>query len=183
MLLPFLWPGLTALYLCAGFGGISSMLFVLATQNYIGALSTPTTRTKYFSYYAIGESATQILGPVMVGYAIDHWHHPRAFLLLSIVTVISLGLTWTGRHVLPHTQPKTATTEKRSARDLLNQPAMRAALITNAVVMVGWDMFNLYMPVYMRRIGFSATLIGTIMGTYGIAAIITRAAIPPITAR
>ena len=33
MLLPYLWPGMTALYLSAAFGGFTSMLFVLATQN------------------------------------------------------------------------------------------------------------------------------------------------------
>ena len=54
-------------------------------------------------------------------------------------------------------------------RDLLKLPAMCAALITNAIVMIGWDLFNLYMPVYLRNIGFTA--------------IITRVAIPPITAR
>lgn len=182
-LLPFIWPGMMALYLCAAIGGFTSMLFVLATQNYLGALSSPQTRTRNFSYYAIGESATQIVGPVMVGYAIDHWTHPYAFLLLAVVSVVTLALTWNGRALLPHNQPKSAANEKRSMSDLLKLPAMRAALITNAVVMVGWDLYNLYMPVYMRNIGFSATLIGTIMGSYGIAAIITRAAIPPITQR
>lgn len=182
-LLPFFWPGMMALYLCAAIGGFTSMLFVLATQNYLGALSTPQTRTKYFSYYAIGESATQIIGPVMVGYAIDHWTHPYAFFLLTVVSIITLAIIHAGRAKLPHTQAKAAVQGNRRMGDLIRIPAMREALITNAVVMVGWDLFNLYMPVYMRGIGFSATLIGTIMGSYGIAAIITRAAIPPITQR
>ena len=52
--------------------------------------------------------------------------------------------------------------------EMLKLPAMRAALITNAIVMAGWDLFNLYMPVYMRNLGFTATTIGYIMGTYGI---------------
>lgn len=182
-LLPFLWPGLPALYLCAAIGGFTSMLFVLATQNYIGALSAPENRTKNFSYYAIGESMTQVLGPVMVGYAIDHWTHPRAFLLLTVVSVITLALTWLGRHQLPNTKPKTGGDSARNMADLLKIPAMRAALITNAVVMVGWDLYNLYMPVYMRNIGFSATTIGYILGAYGVAAIITRATIPLITSR
>jgi MFS family permease len=183
MLLPFLWPGMPALYVSAAFGGFTSMLFVLATQNYVGMLATAATRTKYFSYYAIGESFGQVLGPVMIGYAIDHWQHPRAFLLLTGVSVITLALLTAGRHLLPHTKVKAKSNESRSMKDLLKLPAMRTALITNAVVMVGWDLFNLYMPVYMRNIGFTATTIGYIMGTYGVAALITRAAIPPITAR
>ena len=183
MLLPYQWPGMPALYASAAIGGFTSMLFVLATQNYVGMLASAESRTRYFSYYALGESFGQVLGPVMIGYAIDAWLHPRAFLLLTIVSVLTLTMLWTGRHLLPHSKPKTGTGETRSMKDLLALPAMRAALITNAIVMVGWDLFNLYMPVYMRNIGFSATLIGYIMGTYGIAAFITRMAIPPITAR
>ena len=83
MMLPFLWPGMIALYLCAAIGGFTSMLFVLATQNYIGSLATTQTRTKYFSYYAIGESVGQVIGPVILGYAIDH----------SISSLDSGGLT------------------------------------------------------------------------------------------
>ena len=185
MLLPFLWPGMMALYLCAAIGGFTSMLFVLATQNYIGSLATPQSRTKYFSYYAIGESVGQVIGPVILGYVIDHWQHPRAFLLLTAVTIVTLVMTYAGRERLPKYVPKPvpAVEEQRRMSDLLKLPAMRAALITNAVVMIGWDLFNLYMPVYMRNIGFSATTIGAIMGSYGVAAIITRLAIPPITAR
>ena len=184
MLLPYLWPGMTALYLSAAFGGFTSMLFVLATQNYVGAMATAATRTKYFSYYAIGESLGQVSGPVMVGYAIDHWLHPSAFLLLAGISVFTLVLLAAGHRLLPHTpKAKTAGDETRNMMDLLKLPAMRAALLTNAIVMVGWDLFNLYMPVYMRGIGFTATTIGYIMGSYGVAAIITRIAIPPITAR
>ncbi|MBM3342846.1 MAG: MFS transporter [Betaproteobacteria bacterium] len=182
-LLPFLWPGLPALYVCATIGGFTSMLFVLATQNYIGSLSTPATRTKYFSYYAIGESMTQVLGPIVMGYAIDHWTHPYAFLLLTIVSVVTLALTYLGRGRLPHGKPKAASEGPRNRGDLLKLPAMRAALITNAVVMVGWDLYNLYMPIYMRTMGFSATTIGYVLGAYGVAAIIIRLAIPPVTAR
>lgn len=184
MLLPFFWPGLPALYISSAFAGFTSMLFVLATQYFMGALSTPATRTRYFSYYAIGESFAQVLGPVMIGYAIDHWQHPRAFLLLTVITALTIALLYAGRHLLPHTQKAVpAASESRRTFDLLKLPAMRAALITNAVVMVGWDLFNLYMPVYMRNLGFTATTIGYIMGTYGVAALITRVAIPPITAR
>jgi MFS family permease len=185
MLLPFVWPTMMSLYLCAAIGGFTSMLFVLATQNYIGALAdTAQTRTKYFSYYAIGESAGGVVGPVIMGYAIDHWTHPRAFVLLTAITVVTLVMTWLGRKLVPDTRaPASTTHDKRSMGDLLKLPALRAALITNAVVMVGWDLFNLYLPVYMRNIGFSATVIGYVMASYGIAAIITRLLIPPVTAR
>src|SRR3954447_10246954 len=46
--LPFLFPALPALYLSAALGGFTSMLFVVATQNLVGLLSTSDTRTRNF---------------------------------------------------------------------------------------------------------------------------------------
>jgi predicted MFS family arabinose efflux permease len=68
-------------------------------------------------------------------------------------------------------------------KDLLALPAMRNALLSNAAVMTGLDLFNLYMPIYGHSLEFSATTIGLIMGAFGAAAFITRLAIPPISKR
>src|SRR4051812_26154587 len=55
--LPFAFPMLPVLYVSAAIGGFTSMLFVVASQNLVGVLSTPSTRTRNFSYYSLGESA------------------------------------------------------------------------------------------------------------------------------
>ena len=43
--LPYFMPGMPALYLSAALGGFTSMLFVVATQNLVGVLSTAATRS------------------------------------------------------------------------------------------------------------------------------------------
>src|SRR5690349_18969753 len=73
--LPFLVPGMPALYVSAALGGAANMVFVVATQNLVGLLATSETRTRYFSYYSLGESSAAIAGPVLVGLAIDALHH------------------------------------------------------------------------------------------------------------
>src|SRR3954465_5062381 len=54
--LPFVFPGMTALYASAAAGGFANMLFVVASQNLVGMLATAETRTRYYSYYSLGES-------------------------------------------------------------------------------------------------------------------------------
>jgi MFS family permease len=49
--------------------------------------------------------------------------------------------------------------------------------------MIGFDLFNLYMPVYGKSLNFSATTIGLIIGAYGLAATITRVILPFASAR
>ena len=58
--LPFMFASLPALYASAALGGFTSMLFVVATQNLVGLLSTSETRTRNFSYYSLGESSAAI---------------------------------------------------------------------------------------------------------------------------
>lgn len=182
--LPWLFPSLTTLYLSVALGGFTSMFYVLASQNLIGVLSTPATRTRNFSYYAIGESTASALGPVLVGLSIDAQGHIPTYLLLSVYTAVCCVAVAASYGPLQYARrPPAATQAPRAMADLLRLPAMRHALLSNAVVMAGVDLFQLYMPVYTNGLGFSATTIGLIVGAFGVASFFSRLAIPPFTAR
>jgi predicted MFS family arabinose efflux permease len=159
------------------------MLFVVATQNLVGVLSSAATRTRNFSYYSLGESAAAIVGPILVGLCIDAVRHPLTFLLLAAIIAVCLIVLVVRRASIPNTGRHEERTTKRNAKDLLALPALRNALLANGVVMAGMDLFSLYMPVYTHTLGFSATTIGLIMGAFGVAGFVTRLAIPPFTAR
>lgn len=181
--LPFVLPGLPVLYLSAALGGFTSMLFVVATQNLIGVLSTSETRTRHFSFYSLGESATSIAAPILVGLCIDAFRHPVTFLVLAVINGVCLVLLFARRAAIPDTGRREELKTRRTARDLLSLPTLRNALLANGVVMAGLDLFNLYMPVYTHGLEFSATRIGLIMGAFGLAAFVTRLAIPSFSKR
>ncbi len=182
--LPYFFPSMLMLYIAAPLWGFTSMLWVVATQNLVGVLSSNETRTQNFSYYSIGESVGSVLGPVTVGLAIDMLSHHSAFLIMAVIPALCGLIVILKRNAFPHTAiANTGAQPPRNMKDLLALPAMRNALLTNAAVMAGLDLFNLYMPIYGHSLGFSATTIGLIMGAFGAAALITRLAIPPITKR
>jgi MFS family permease len=181
--LPFFFPSLATLYLAVPLGGITTLFFVVATQNYVGILSSPENRTRNFSYYSLGESAANVAGPVFVGVAVDAFRHPLTFLCLAVYSAAWCAVVFFKRASLPHTARHEEKSAPRRMKDLLALPAMRNALITNGIVMAGMDLFNLYMPIYARGLGLSATAIGLIVGAFAAAAFVTRLAIPPVTAR
>lgn len=183
LLLPFVFPSLPVLFVATAAGGFTSMLFIVATQNLVGVLSPPEKRTRNFSFYSLGESSASVAGPVFVGFSIDAFRHPLTFLFLALLTALCGLLLYARRDTIPHAIRAEDKQGPRAMTDLLRLPAMRNALVTNGVVMAGLDLFNLYMPVYGHAIGFSATTIGMIIGAFGVAAFITRLAIPPVTAR
>ena len=184
LMLPYFFPSLAMLYVVAPLWGFTSMLWVVATQNLVGVLSTAETRTRNFSYYSLGESTGSVIGPIAVGLSIDTLSHQPTFLLVAIIPVIC-GLTVAFKRDLfpPTAMVSTGAQAPRNMKDLLALPAMRNALLSNAAVMTGLDLFNLYMPIYGHSLNFSATTIGLIMGAFGAAAFVTRLFIPPITRR
>jgi len=181
--LPYFFPALTTMYFSVALGGFTSMVFVVATQNLVGQLSDATTRTRNFSRYSLGESIASVAGPVFVGWGIDHLRHPLTFLCLALFSGCWLVVVYARRTEIPPGVRADGGATGGSAKDLLSNRALRAALVTNSVVMMGLDLFNLYIPVYARSLGFSATTIGFVVGSFGVAGFITRLAIPPITAR
>ena len=185
VILPFLMPTLPMLYLQTALGGITSMLYVLAAQNLIGLMATPQTRTRYYSYYALTDSISAIIGPVLVGVSIDTLRHPPTYLWLCVYTLVCASIAFFAVKRIPRQAPKPAPTNqvRPAAMDLLRLPAMRNALMTNGIIMAGIDLFGLYMPVYARNLGYSATTIGFILGAYAAAAVVVRIALPYVTER
>lgn len=185
LVLPFFFPSLTMLFIVAPLWGLTSMLWVVATQNLVGVLSSADTRTRNFSYYSLGESTGSVLGPIIVGLSIDTLAHQPTFLIMAAIPALCGIAVVLKRNTIPGTAAAAAGGPQapRNMKDLLALPAMRIALLSNAAVMTGLDLFNLYMPIYGHSLGFSATTIGLIMGAFGAAAFITRLAIPPISKR
>lgn len=186
LVLPFFFPSLTMLFIVAPLWGLTSMLWVVATQNLVGVLSSSETRTRNFSFYSLGESTGSVLGPIIVGLSIDGLSHQPSFLIMAAIPALCGLAVVLKRNSIPGTAATPAgdaTQAPRNMKDMLALPAMRNALLSNAAVMTGLDLFNLYMPLYGHSLGFSATAIGLIMGAFGAAAFITRLAIPPISRR
>lgn len=182
LVLPYFFPSLAILFIVAPLWGLTSMLWVVATQNLVGVLSSSDTRTRNFSYYSLGESTGSVLGPIAVGLSIDLLSHQTSFLIVAAIPALCGLAVVLKRNTIPSTAAAdSAAQAPRNLKDLLALPAMRNALLSNAAVMTGLDLFNLYMPIYGHSLGFSATVIGLIMGAFGAAAFITRLAIPPIS--
>ncbi len=180
--IPFFLPNLSTLYWVAPIWSVTSMLWVVATQNLIGIISTKETRTQNFSFYSLGESLASIAGPIIVGVSIDYWSHLPTFLVLAAIPGLCTAIILFNRQRLPTPKIKPSVeNHKQQLMDLLRLPAMRNALLTNAVVMAGLDLFNLYMPIYGHSLHFSATTIGLVMGAFGAAAFVTRTALPTLT--
>jgi len=181
--LPGLFPFLPVLFLASPLVGLMSMLFIVSTQNLIGVMSTPQTRTRNYASYSLGDAAANVAGPVLVGYTIDAFSHRVTYGVLSAIAVCCLAAFHPRGRSIPERTGSPQYGKRSGARDLLRLPALRNALLTNGIVMAGVDLYMVFLPIYARGAGLSATEIGLILGSFGAAGFVARALIPPVTAR
>jgi len=182
LLIPWVWPGMPALYASAAVLGGSYVFYHVSIQSLIGAFSTPQTRTQNFATYSLVLATGSFIGPLLSGFAIDAVGHARTYLLIAFVPVLSVALMLAGRSRLP----KLGHGESRHGgpvRDLLANRALVRVLLTSGVILTGIDLFAFYLPIYGHAIDLSASVIGTITAMFAAASFFVRSIMPSLVKR
>ena len=181
--LPAFFPSLPVLFMSSPLVGLTSMFFIVATQNLVGVMSSPETRTRNYTYYGLGDAAGNVAGPVLVGLTIDASGHRVTYGVLAAIAAACLVLFQVWRSEIPAHTGGAQASKRMAARDLLRLPALRNALITNGIVMTGIDLYLVYLPIHARDAGLTASATGLIIGAFGAAGFLVRMLIPSVTAR
>src|SRR5688572_28948455 len=180
MLVGYVWQTLAALFAIALIVGIGFVFFIVSVQNLVGSI--PGDRTRNYSVLTIGYSLSNLIGPLVAGYAIDHGGHARAFLAFAAFTLIPIVML-AGRSDLTRVVRTHKVPARGSAFDLLRLPVLRRQIIITGLLMSAWELYLFYVPIYGHGVGLSASLIGTIVAVFATATFVVRFALPSITGR
>jgi MFS family permease len=183
-----IWPFFPVLCLSALATGGATGMAVIALQRHVGRMAQNAAELRVaFSWLSIGPAISNFLGPVLAGLLID-FAGPQpahitgfqwAFWMLAALPLS----TWfwvrsvTELHA-PHTQNKQAI---RRAKDLLAEPMMRRLLAVNWVLSSCWDVHTFVVPVLGHERGYSASVVGMILGAFALAATFIRLCLPFIS--
>jgi len=154
----------------------------IALQRHVGrAAGNPTQLKQVFSWLAIGPAASNFLGPFSAGLMIDHGGFRAAFLLLATLPLVAWFWVQSAKELPPVIR---AEGEKHgTAWDLVREPMFRRLLIVNWLLSSCWDVHTFVVPVLGHERGLSASVIGTILGGFAVAAASIRVVLPIIAAR
>ena len=177
--LPFAFARLETLYFSCVLIGTSFMFMHITMNSVFGAHGLPEQRAVNFSWLALGFSISNSVGPLVAGFAIDHFGHARAMLSLAVFPAIALVLVWTGRRPLPRPH-RVDHGPRSSVLDLLHIRELRHTFAVSALLAVGWDLYSFLTPIYGARLGLAASTIGIIMSTFALATFAVRLVIPHI---
>ncbi len=177
MLIPYFVPGLPAVFIAGTMSGFSQVLFNLSTQNLVGLLSTPEKRAVNFSNYSLTNSASNLFGPLIAGFSIDHSDHVTSCLHLAMFMLIPVGMLAFKGADIKSVAPKISKVASRSGggvREMLADPNVRNTLITGSLLNAGINLYQIYMPVYGHFVGLSASVIGIVLAMNSAAAFVVR---------
>lgn len=174
ILLPFVWPVFPVLFASAAVSGAGFILVQVSVQSLVGSLGSGPARTSNLNLYALVVAVSDLLGPVVAGFSIDHVGHVRAYLHLGLLSLAAVLVVFCLVNRLPHA----ATAADRSRQrmmDLIQIRDLRRMYLTSALIMSGLDLFQLYLPIYGHSIALPASVIGVILGAFAAAGFVTRA--------
>ena len=162
----------------------------IALQRHVGRAADGATELKrVFSWLAIGPAIANFLGPFAAGLLIDYagtapgdtLGYRTAFLLMAI---LPLG-AWLLVRLMPELGAAPAPLLSTSNRtwDLLREPQMQRLMLVNWCMSSCWDVHTFVVPVIGHERGFSASVIGSILGAFAIAAAAVRVLMPWFASR
>jgi MFS family permease len=161
-----------AAILCGGAIGAGSV----SLQRHVGrAAKHPAQLRQVFSWLSIAPAASNFVGPLMAGLAIDLAGFRTAFLLLATMPGLAWLLIRTARE-LPNEAPPAH--ESATAWSLLRDPTLRRLLLMNWMVSASWELHSFMVPVLGHERGLAASVIGTILGAFAVGATSIRLAMP-----
>ena len=161
--------------------GAATGLAMIALQRHVGRLANGATELRQvFSWMAIGPSISNFLGPFAAGVMIDSFGFRAAFLLLALLP--SLAWIWV-RHTVEH-EPVAPELRQSSGSswNLLKDAGFRKLMLINWMLSSCWDVHTFLVPVLGHERGLSATVIGSILGAFALAATAIRVLMPWLAA-
>jgi len=176
------WPVFPVLCVAALLTGGATGVAVITLQRHAGRLASDSTQLKQvFSWLAIAPSLANFVGPFLAGLMIDHAGFRASFAAMAVLALCSWLLVRNASDVPLH--ESTEERARTSSWDLLAEPRMRMLLLVNWILTSCWDVHTFVLPVLGHERGFSASAIGTILGTFAVAATVVRLVMPAVAAR
>jgi MFS family permease len=183
--LALLLPSFPVMCLSALLTGGATGATVIALQRHVGrSAQSPVELKRVFSWLAIAPAAANFVGPFVAGLLIDHAGRVPAdllsfrvtFAVMALMPVVCWLLVRSAKEPAPTPPPTGAATTR--AWDLLREPLFRRLLFVNWLQSSSWDVHAFVLPILGHERGLGASVIGSILGAFAIAAAVVRLALP-----
>src|SRR5574344_2439238 len=182
--LAMLFPVFPMLCVAALLSGAATGIALIALQRHVGrSAHNQVELRQVFSWLALGPAISNFLGPFAAGLLIDHaggqagseLGFRAAFLLLALLPLAAWFFLRSVKDLPPVATPAGPAP---AAWDLLQDQSFRRLLLMNWALSSCWDVHTFVVPILGHERGLSASVIGSILGGFAIAAMVVRLVLP-----
>ncbi|WP_343784336.1 MFS transporter [Alkalibacillus silvisoli] len=182
LIIPFIWPYLSILYISQTLSGIAHLFIVIAFQNTLSQYVDISKRDHYFGWFSFWVSGGQLIGP-LIGGIISESSIYNTFLIFSVTSFVAtiLCLLLLKQQMNHEDQPqnekkptKKAEDNSYSALDLIKIPGMFKSISASMFVQFSKDVIITYFPLFASSHGASTTQIGALISLQGITSMFIR---------
>jgi MFS family permease len=183
------FPVFPVLCLAALLTGGATGAAVISLQRHVGRAAAGALQLRrVFSWLSIGPAVSNFIGPFTAGLLIDHagalpnstTGYRAAFFLMAVLPLACWLLVRPTRELPPI--PVASGSAQPNAWDLLREPTFRRLMLVNWFLSSCWDVHTFVVPVLGFEKGISASVIGSILGAFAVAAAAIRMVMPLLAA-
>lgn len=172
--------------------GVFQLFAALASQSYVADLGGGRALERNYATYATLLSAGRLVGPLMVGLAIDAAGFRAAFAVAAGMALVSAALAFAIRGGVGAASPPAAAFRDSpdpsgggaslprpyGPRRALANVGVQLAILSSAGVFVAISVRQAFLPVALQDLGYPATTIGALVSLGALAAVLVRPAMP-----
>lgn len=178
-----IWPVFPVLCFAALMTGAASGAASVVLQRHVGRIAQgPAQLREAFSWLSIGPAVSNFFGPFLAGLLIDHAGFRIAFMALALLPMVGWLWVRTTRDLGP-CPPHADGPQEGTAWAMVREPVFRRLLLLNWVVASSWDLHTFIVPVLGHERGLSASVIGSLLGAFAVAAAAIRVVLPLVASR
>jgi MFS family permease len=175
-------PGLAAVAVAQVVAGLAHLLMGLATQSFVGSISTGVRRERDYGWYTTFASAGQLAGPLAAGLLADALGYAAAFSAAAAISVVGVVLT----RLLPDDRGRASGSAGLGSSlltvgTLLGRPGVRLGILASASGIFAMTAFSAFQPTYLESLSYSATTIGMLLSLKSLASMAVRPFMPGVT--
>jgi MFS family permease len=173
-------PGFSGLIVAQIVVSIVHMAMILAGQSIVSSLGTGKKLEKYFGWYTTCLSAGQLVGPILAGWIIDSSGITLSVLVIMFVSLLSMlsGFFLTGSTTVGHRVIRPLFEFQAQAHLLKENVGAKISIALTVAVVFALSAYGTFLPIYLKNLAVSATMIGTLVSLRALFAMLVRPFMP-----
>lgn len=178
MIVPAIFTTIWALFASQLLLGLANICIPIALQNLLGHQSTARNRDYFFSMFSLCVALGAVIGPLVGGYLSEHISFQMVYIFCIVIGVISIVFSFR----IPRAGEKVdrPPTKLVDSFKLFENPLVRKALFSSALVLYSKDIFIAYFPLLGKQMHLSTSAIGWIIALQGLATMFVRFILPKL---